>query len=168
METVDGLMQEHDDTENDKIRYHVLHDVLSFDSGELYGEKTELQTKTDKVNVDVDQESTWEQNVSISKAKTKPHLRETKDEYDHCRLNFCYDTTLTSRSTTEETTSIIETQDDDSESSLLVLLRYIGCGPTRQSSETMIDQKIGKNIIVDFNDEGSELSVELVRSFCHS
>lgn len=164
METVDGLLQEHDDTENDKIRYHVLHDVMSFDSGDLYGEKTELQTKTNKVNED--QESTWEQNVRISKAETKPHLRETKDEYDHCRLNICYDATVTSRSTTEETSSI---QDDDSESSLLVLLRYIGCGPPRQSSQVKIDQKIGKNIIVDFNDEdGSELSVEPVRSFCHS
>jgi hypothetical protein len=43
----------------------------------------------------------------------------------------------------------------------LVLIRYIGCGPPQQSSESKIDQKIGKNIIVDFHDEdGSELSEE--------
>jgi len=84
-----------------------------------------------------------EQNIRISKeAETRPHLRDSKDEY-HCQLNICYDTTPTSKSTTEETSSIIETQDDDSESSLLVLIRYIGCGPPQQSSESKIDQKIG-------------------------
>lgn len=156
METVDGVLQEHDHDhdQTEQIRYHVLHDVLSFESGDLYGEKTELRSKTDKVNED--QESTWEQNVRIPKAETQPHLLETMDEY-HCRYK-CYDTTPTSRSTTEETSSIIEAQDDDSESSLLVLLRYIGCRPPRQSSEAKIDQKIGTTIIVNFNDEdGSEL-----------